>query len=159
MKAGILIVDVGEHELDAAARIHSASWQESHRAFCTPEFVAQHTPQRQKAYLRGELEKKRLFMLVDEAPVGIVSVCGSLIENLYVLPDRQGLGYGTTLLEYAMAHCSGTATLWILDNNEGAQRLYERHGFRLTGKRNWITPTLSELEMQLGSEKGGQSEC
>lgn len=159
MKVGIQIIDVGEHELDAAARIHSASWQESHRAFCTPEFVAQHTPQRQKAYLRGELEKKRLFMLVDEAPVGIVSVWGSLIENLYVLPDKQGMGYGTALLEYAMAHCGGTATLWILDNNEGARRLYERHGFRLTGRQNWITQTLSELEMRLDAKKGEQGEC
>lgn len=159
MKACVQIIDVGEHELEAAARIHSAAWQESHRAFCTPEFVAQHTPQRQKAYLRGELEKKRLFMLVDEAPVGIVSVWGNLIENLYVLPDRQGMGYGTALLEYAMAHCSGTATLWIMDNNVGARRLYERHGFRLTGKQNRITQTLSELEMRLGFEKGGQSEC
>ena len=34
-------------------------------------------------------------MLVKHKPVGIVSVTGSLIEDLYIRPDEQNKGYGT----------------------------------------------------------------
>ena len=66
---------VTEENIAAAALIHSASWQESHKSFCSPEFVKKHTPLRQEAYLRGEMETgKRIWMLeADGEPVGIVS--------------------------------------------------------------------------------------
>ena len=62
----------------------------------------------------------KVYMLVDEKPVGIVSVTDSMIEDLYVLPDMQNMGYGTKLLQYAESQCTDTPTLWILENNENA---------------------------------------
>ncbi len=88
-------------------------------------------------------------MLVDEKPVGIVSVTGSLIEDLYVLPDRQNMGFGTELLRYAVERCPDTPTLWILENNTGAERMYRRMGFHPTGRRNRITEALDEIEFVL----------
>ena len=38
-----MIKTVDEKNIDIAARIHSESWQESHKSFCKPEFVAKHT--------------------------------------------------------------------------------------------------------------------
>lgn len=141
---------VTSRDMMAAARIHSESWQESHKAICTPEFLALHTPERQKGYLEAEIAKgARLYMLTDKKPVGIVTVCGGLIENLYVLPGEQNKGYGTKLLQFATGQCVGRPTLWILSGNEGARRLYERNGFRLTGNRNQIAEDLYELEMDL----------
>ena len=142
---------VSEINIDAAALIHAASWKESHKAFCTPAFVKKHTPRRQKAYLRKELEAgKRIWLLeADGDPVGIVSVWGSLIENLYVHPTRQNRGHGTRLLRFAAEQCEDTPTLWILDNNDGARRLYERNGFALTGESKRLSDTLSEVEMAL----------
>lgn len=87
-------------------------------------------------------------MLVDRAPVGIVSLKENLIENLYILPREQGKGYGTELLLFAIGRCPGEPTLWILDNNEKAFRFYTKHGFEKTGKVNDITGSLSELEMK-----------
>ena len=142
------IVAVDEYNIEAAGAVHSAAWQESHRSFCAAEFVEKHTPAAQTAYLRREMDAgKRVYLLVEKEPVGIVSVQGSLIENLYVLPRMQNRGYGTRLLRYAIDRCVGTPTLWILDNNRGARRLYERNGFRETGKRKQLTETLSEIEM------------
>ncbi len=83
-------------------------------------------------------------------PIGIVSITGSLIEDLYVLPDRQNMGYGTKLLQYAISQCPDTPTLWILENNKDAARLYRRMGFRETGRRNSITDGLDEVEFALG---------
>ncbi len=145
-----MIIPVDETNLFQAATIHSVSWMESHRAFCTPDFIALHTPERQREYLRDKMNHgAKIYMLVDEAPAGIVSVTGSLIEDLYVLPDRQNRGYGTKLLQYAVERCTDTATLWILENNIRAGKLYRRMGFKETGRRNAITDGLDEIEFIL----------
>ena len=83
-----------------------------------------------------------------EKPVGIVSVEGDVIGDLYVLPDEQEKGYGTRLLRFAMGQCAGTPTLWVLDSNRRAMALYQRVGFRATGERHVLTDTLSEVEMR-----------
>lgn len=132
-----------------AARIHCESWKESHRSFCSAEFIEQHTLETQIEYLRREQDAgKRVFMLIDDSPVGIVSVQDDLIENLYVMPSRQNQGYGTLLLRFAASQCSGVPHLWILNINEGARRLYERNGFKETGQRKRLNEHLYELEMQ-----------
>lgn len=144
------IIEVNEQRATQAGYIHSESWKASHRSFCTEAFVERHDVSAQTAYLRREMEAgKRVFMLVDQDPVGIVSVQGSLIENLYVLPGEQNKGYGTCLLKFAISKCDGVPSLWILNNNEGAHALYSRHGFLETGRRNQLNETLYELEMQL----------
>lgn len=145
-----MIVEVDEKTVETAAAIHSESWTASHAGFCSSDFLVSHTPARQTGFLRRELAAgKRLYMLVRERPVGVVSVAGDLIENLYILPAEQNKGCGTELLLFAVSQCAGAPRLWILDNNLGARALYSRHGFRPTGRRNAITPTLTEFEMRL----------
>lgn len=140
--------------LAQAGAIHSLSWIDSHRAFCTEEFLALHTPERQSAHLLELMNSGgSVFMLsVDGRPVGVVSVQGNLIENLYILPGEQRRGYGTELLRFAMEQCDAPPTLWLLCNNDGARRLYERMGFCLTGKRNDLTESLWEVELQFVPE-------
>jgi len=143
-----MIEIVTESTIADAARIHSISWRESHKSFCSREFIELHDEKHQQEYIRGEMARGCVFfMLKREKYLGIMSVNGSLIENLYVLPEYQNMGTGTELLRFAMDMCDGTPTLWILDNNTGARRLYERHGFALSGRKNAITSTLYELEM------------
>ncbi len=143
-----VIVPVNQSNLSEAAAVHAAAWQASHRSFCAPEFVMLHTPKRQAAYLKGKMEAgSGIYLLVADVPAGVVSVTGSLIEDLYVLPERQNRGYGTELLRFAIAKCTDTPTLWILENNVRAKRLYERLGFSVTGRRNNITDGLDEIEM------------
>ena len=144
------IILVDKTNILQAALIHSVAWQESHRAFCAPDFIEKHTPERQREYLRSKMsDGTRVFMLVDEKPVGIVSITGSLIEDLYVLPDMQNRGYGTELLRFAIGLCTAIPVLWILENNAGARRLYHRMGFRETGRRHSITDGLDEIELAL----------
>ena len=142
-------VEVTEMNIADAGHIHSESWKESHRSFCSAEFVEKHTPAAQAEYLRREIALgKQLFMLIDKSPVGIVSVDGSIIENLYVLPSEQRKGYGSQLLDYAIRHCTGIPRLWILNRNEGAYRLYFQNGFKETGRRKQRNDTLYEIEME-----------
>ena len=145
-----MIVSVDRSNLPAAAAVHSVSWQDSHRAFCSPDFIRLHTPEHQAEYLQQKLDQgSGIYMLVETKPVGIVSVTGSLIEDLYVLPDYQNQGYGAMLLQYAIRQCVSTPVLWILENNTGAARFYRRAGFRETGRRNNITQGLDEIEFAL----------
>ena len=133
-----------------AAEIHSESWKESHKAICSPAFLERHTPEYQRAHLEERVAKgARLYMLSVEKPVGIVSVHGSLIENLYILPGEQNKGYGTQLLAFAVQRCVGTPVCWVLHTNDGARRFYERNGFQWTGNRVDRTETLYELEYRL----------
>lgn len=144
-------VVVTEQNIAEAGRIHSESWKESHRSFCSAEFVEKHTPTAQADYLRREnAAGKQLYMLIDEYPVGIVSVDGDLIENLYVLPEEQRKGYGALLLHHAVRRCSGTPRLWILSINKGACRLYTRNGFKETGNRKQLNNGLYEMELSKG---------
>ena len=143
-------VEVTELNIADAGRIHSESWKESHRSFCSAEFVEKHTPAAQVDFLRREMNTgKTIYMLIDNYPVGIVSVHDSLIENLYVLTSEQRKGYGSQLLDYAIRHCSGTPCLWILNNNEGAYRLYTKNGFKETGNRKQLNDILYEMELSL----------
>lgn len=145
----MMIVEVDEKNISDAARIHSVSWQESHRSFCDKEFLEVHSVEHQRAYLLDKLKKGfKIFMLLDTEPVGIVSVKENLIEDLYVLPEMHNKGYGTELLEFACAKCAGVPTLWILENNMNAARLYHRKGFAETGRRQAITENLHEIELQ-----------
>lgn len=141
---------VSQSDMMQAAIIHSASWIESHRAICSPAFLAIHTPERQKDYLASEIAKGvQLYMLIADKPVGIVSIHGGLIANLYVLPSEQNKGYGTQLLAFAVKNCTESPSLWILNTNDGARRFYERNGFRPTGNIVPHTDGVYELELRL----------
>ena len=145
-----MIISVDQTNLLRAAAIHSISWQDSHRAFCTPDFIELHSPDRQREYLNSKMNSgSKIYMLIEDEPVGIVSVTDSLIEDLYVLPDKQNRGYGSKLLQYAIKQCTDTPTLWILENNTEAERLYRRMGFKKTGRKNAITGELDEIEFTL----------
>ena len=147
------IIRVTERNICEAGRIHAESWRESHRDFCTAEFIARHTEKAQTEYIRDEIAKGKVFyMLLDGKPVGVVSLQGSLIENLYVLPDEQQKGYGTRLLREMIAQCDGVPTLWVLSNNERANAFYRKHGFRESGKRAQLRSDLHEIEMVLNGE-------
>ena len=144
------IIPVDKTNLYDAAAVHAAAWRESHRAFCAPAFIEAHTTERQAAYLQRKLDaKSRIFLLIEDKPVGVVSVTGNLIEDLYVLPEEQGKGYGTKLLRFATGVCPGTPTLWILENNTKARKLYERLDFKETGERKCVPNGLDEIEFAL----------
>lgn len=144
-----MMIKIDELTILSAAEIHSESWINSHEGFCGEKFVKQHTVEHQKEYLQNEINSgKRLYMLVKQKPVGIVSIKDNLIENLYVLPSEQRKGYGTELLLFAVEQCTGTPCLWILDNNQKAYSLYLKRGFRPTGNKHELSNTISEIEMK-----------
>lgn len=68
-------------------------------------------------------------MLIDRHSVGIVSLHGDLIENLYVLPSDsvKVMVHNSWIFQIRSAKAFLACGFW--DNNEGANRLYTKHGF------------------------------
>lgn len=145
-----------------AAQVYAESWRDSHRALCSPASLARHTPEYHRDLLQQKIRQGgQVFLLTDGQPAGIVSVRGSLIENLYVLPALQNRGYGSRLLNFAIGQCTGDPALWVLNTNTGAQRLYARRGFRPTGNTVRHAEALLELELRLRRDgvPGGIDSC
>lgn len=151
MEVDNVIIDVDQFNIEEAAKIHSISWKESHRAFCNVDFINKHTSKHQKEYIQKKINNGyQFYMLIADIPVGIISISSeSVIEDLYVLPNKQNKGFGSQLLRFAISKCTACPRLWILENNTDARRLYERVGFHPTGKVNRGIGKLDEIELAL----------
>lgn len=140
---------VTDKNLQLAAFVHAESWKESHKSFVSAQAVEKRTVERQANYLQRQIDSgKDVYLLTDDIPVGVVSVAGNLIENLYILPDRHGRGYGSFLLSFAISQCRGNPVLTVLNNNTAIE-IYRKYGFKETGKTIPLTPKLWEIEMIL----------
>jgi GNAT superfamily N-acetyltransferase len=65
----------------------------------------------------------------DGETIAMLVLSQNWIEQLYVLPDFQGSGIGSALVELAKSRSPGSLQLWTFETNVPAQRFYERHGF------------------------------
>jgi GNAT superfamily N-acetyltransferase len=66
---------------------------------------------------------------VDGLVVGVLSLTDGELDQLYVDPDRQGLGIGGRLLDLARQRSPTGLQLWTFRVNAPARRFYERRGF------------------------------
>ncbi|MBB3658227.1 GNAT superfamily N-acetyltransferase [Rhizobium sp. BK650] len=95
-----------------------------------PDLPDLHSPQEDAAYWQPHLlaEYTVLGALVDGELAGIIAYGKGWIEQLYVLPDRQGSGIGTRLLSAAMTDMDDIR-LWRFQRNHHARAFYQSHGF------------------------------
>ena len=82
-----------------------------------------------------------LLALADGIPAGILSASLSLYDgellNIAVLPDLRGMGVAQALLEELYTRMQGLPELFleVAESNLPAQRLYEKNGFSVVGRR------------------------
>lgn len=67
----------------------------------------------------------------DGGVIGFAALHCDLLGHIYVHPSAQNRGIGAALLEHAKALRPRGMRLYVFQQNEGARRLYERHGFRV----------------------------
>lgn len=85
------------------------------------------------------------------------------LYSVWVAPHARGRGVGAALVEAALAHAAAekSAPRVVLDvgiHNAGARRLYERAGFRATGRVFALTPPREHIiEQELAIELGGRA--
>ena len=153
------IIPVTEENAPLAGAVHAVSWQASHRHFCPEEFVLRFDARRQTEYLlEGMRRGKQVWLLIDPDPAGLISLTetgeGSLIEDLYVLPQLESRNYGDALLKAAIVQARGPVYLWILNNNLKALDYYGKRGFALSGREKPLSESLRELEMRRKGDIG-----
>jgi len=129
----------------AIAALHAESWRVSYRGAYRDEFLDGDVVQD-----RLHVWEKRLsappsnqLVVVAESQDRIVGFAcayggddeqwGTLLDNLHVYPECQGQGIGAALVSEVAAWCRAThgdcgLYLWVLADNSGAQRFYERLG-------------------------------
>lgn len=91
------------------------------------------------AWVRRKIEKKigeYVCIFCDGKKAGYYHLCpaeGMMeLDDLYILPEFQGRGIGTTVIEKCCAETNLPVMLYVFTRNTGAYALYQRLGFRVT---------------------------
>ncbi|MEP4313452.1 MAG: GNAT family N-acetyltransferase, partial [Anderseniella sp.] len=138
------IVDAGQDDADAVARVHAASWKATYRGILPDTYLDTEVDGERAGYWRAALTSTRypIVKLACEAGtvVGLIALHDDpedegydfTIEHLHLLPERKGGGLGRMLMkEAAMAARAGGADnicLWVFEDNSAAIGFYERLG-------------------------------
>jgi ribosomal protein S18 acetylase RimI-like enzyme len=87
--------------------------------------------------------------------VGFAVTIGTHLDLLFVEPDHQGVGIGTSLLAAALKKVPSVVTLTVFEENAPARRFYERHGFRQV--RRFMNLEEAAIELEYRRESGNSS--
>ena len=114
-------------DMDAAARVHRTAFDHA-----LPTLAGLHTPEEDRWFFR-----ERVFRTCEvwgafdgDAMTGMLAFREHWIDQLYVLPEAQGRGLGTALLQIAQ-NAFDRLQLWTFQRNMPARRFYEARGFAL----------------------------
>jgi GNAT superfamily N-acetyltransferase len=114
-------------DMDVAARIHRIAFDRA-----LPALAGLHTPEEDRSFFR-----KRVFAecelwgaFGDVGMAGMIAFRKDWIDQLYVLPEAQRRGIGSSLLRQAQASFA-RLQLWTFLRNGPARRFYEARGFAL----------------------------
>ncbi len=110
---------------DEAARVLRASFDDR-----LPWLASLHTPEEDRWFLHNRVFAECAVWGATDGAVllGFVAFRPGWIDQIYVLPERQGYGIGASLLAIAKAGES-ELSLWTFQRNAPARRFYEKHGF------------------------------
>ena len=123
-------------DMDAAATVHRASFDRA-----LPWLKGLHTPDQDRWFYREQVfETCEAWGAFDGVVLtGIIAFREGWIEQLYVLPEAQGRGAGSALLQVAQ-RAFDRLQLWTFQRNTAARRFYQARGFTLVeetdGARN-----------------------
>ena len=127
-----MITEIDETNIADAAKVYMDSWKDSHKDICSLEFIEKHDILYMLNYLSEKIKNayKIYIKYSDGIPFGIIGLnpCDEEICLLYVLPEMQGKGFGSNLLEFALAKCKNPY-ITVLDTNKRAIEFYSERGF------------------------------
>jgi GNAT superfamily N-acetyltransferase len=114
-------------DMDAAARVHRTAFDHA-----LPTLAGLHTPEEDRWFFRERVFKTcEVWGAFDgDTMTGVLAFREGWIDQLYVLPEAQGRGLGTALLQVAQNAFDGLQ-LWTFQRNLPARRFYEARGFGL----------------------------
>jgi len=105
-------------------------------------FINYHSDNNIKESIEGDIV---LLISVDGVVVGTGSVHKNEISRVFVLPQFQGLGYGTLLMNELETLIEKEYSRIVLDSSLSAYNLYIRCGYRPIKYEKIITPNKDVL--------------
>jgi GNAT superfamily N-acetyltransferase len=123
-------------DMDVAARVHRAAFDHA-----MPWLIGLHTPDEDRWFYRKRVFRSCALWGAFDSDVmtGLIAWRDNWIEQLYILPEAQGRGVGSELLDVAK-RASDRLQLWTFQRNGRARCFYEARGFALVeqtdGARN-----------------------
>ena len=94
----------------------------------TPYIPALHTRDQDRKFIAGVVARQDVLVADDNGVQGFIAREGTEIDQLYLAQAARGRGMGRALLD-EMKTRSAQLELWCFQENTGARRFYERHGF------------------------------
>lgn len=89
-----------------------------------------------KEYIDNPEKLENIWDYDDEFVKGMIHIDGTQIAELYVDTFFENQGIGSILIEFAIEK-KNCDCLWVLAKNTKAIHFYEKHGFALTGKKQF----------------------
>ena len=90
-------------------------------------FLAHHSEE----HIAAEIADGKVWILYDEGnPVGTITISGSNINRLFVLPEYQHRGYGKAMLDYAETKILESHDCVLVDASLPAKQIYLRRGYK-----------------------------
>jgi GNAT superfamily N-acetyltransferase len=125
--SGLIIRQLELADMDAAAGVHRAAFDHA-----LPWLTDLHTPDEDRWFYRERVFRGCQVHGAFEggALAAIVAFRSGWIDQLYVLPEVQGRGVGSELLQVAK-RAFDCLQLWTFQRNLAARRFYEARGFAL----------------------------
>jgi GNAT superfamily N-acetyltransferase len=81
------------------------------------------------------------------------------VVSFWVSPDHRGRGVAgsllTSIVDWARAEGAQVLSLWVVDGNEPATKLYVGHGFEPTGERQPVPGSVTAVEAKLALHLSG----
>jgi ribosomal protein S18 acetylase RimI-like enzyme len=117
------------HEAGEVAEVHIRSRRAAEKAGLIPPSI--HTDEEIRLWVAEHLMKACdvWIALAGRKPVAMMALEGDLLDQLYVAPDRQSRGVGTTMLKLAKVLSPARLRLFTFATNTPARRFYEAHDF------------------------------
>jgi putative acetyltransferase len=89
-----------------------------------------HTVEEDQNYFAKILASQQCWVMGRKGGVfGFIAVENSWVNHLYVLPNYQGIGIGTRLLNIAKEISPSSLQLWTFQANVRAREFYRKHAF------------------------------
>ena len=122
-------------DMAGVARIHRLAFFHA-----MPHMPVLHTPEDDAAYYSSVVFPRSQIWMIEHsrAATGFIAFRASWVDHLYIHPDYQRRGIGSSLLAVAQASAD-SLRLWTFQCNNGARRFYEGHGFRIEQETDGAT--------------------
>jgi ribosomal protein S18 acetylase RimI-like enzyme len=125
----VVVRTAGPSDADAVTGVFLAS-----RATAMPWLPDLHSDAETRQWVEREVLATGITWVAtdpDGAVVGFAVLRGSVLEHLYLRPDRRGEGIGRLLLDTVRRAGPDGVTLHVFQRNTAARAFYEHAGFRV----------------------------